>query len=82
MAGTEAAAAAAAGTMQFEASEEDVALMAAAAAGNCEELERLLDAGACVYYREPGTGKTPLHAAAENGHRAAVELLIRNHHPW
>ena len=69
-------------TMQFEATEDDAALMTAAAAGDCAELERLLDAGACVYYREPGTGRTPLHAAAEKGQRAAVELLIRNHHPW
>ena len=68
--------------MQFEANETDAMLMQAAADGDCAHLQKLLDDGACVYYREPGTGRTALHAAAEHGHREAVQLLIENHHPW
>ena len=68
--------------MQFEANETDAMLMQAAADGDCARLQKLIDDGACVYYREPGTGRTALHAAAEHGHREAIELLLENHHPW
>ena len=57
-------------------------LMQAAADGDCARLQKLIDDGACVYYREPGTGRTALHAAAEHGRREAIELLLENHHPW
>ena len=70
------------GEMQFEANETDAMLMQAAADGDCARLQNLIDDGACVYYREPGTGRTALHAAAEHGHREAIELLLENHHPW
>lgn len=68
--------------MQFEANETDAMLMQAAADGDCARLQKLIDDGACVYYREPGTGRTALHAAAEHGRREAIELLLENHHPW
>ena len=70
------------GRMLFEATDNDRMLMKAAADGDCALLEKLIDEGASVYYREPDTGKTPLHAAAEHGHLEAVKCLIENHHPW
>ena len=68
--------------MQFEATETDAMLMKAAAEGDCQRMEKLIDEGASVYYREPEKGRTPLHAAAEHGHTEAVKFLIENHHPW
>lgn len=54
------------------------AVAVAAGAGNARMLTMLLEAGASADARTAHTGRTPLMAAAQGGHTAAVQVLIRH----
>lgn len=56
-------------------------LYEAAAAGNAEEVSKLLDDGADVMWAD-AEGTTALMKAAENGHQAVVALLLEGGAPW
>lgn len=56
-------------------------LYEAAAAGNAEEVNSLLDDGADVMWQD-AEGTTALMKAAENGHQAVVALLLEGGAPW
>ncbi len=51
-------------------------IWAAAAAGDCDQIVRLLASGVPIDARQPGTGSTPLSMAAVFGQTAAARLLI------
>ncbi len=53
-------------------------LHSAASARNLEAARLLLDQGAPVNARQQG-GWVPIHAAAQNGDRPMVELLLQHH---
>ncbi|KAJ9473373.1 Ankyrin repeat [Diplonema papillatum] len=44
---------------------------------NCEQVQRLLEAGIDPDTKHETTGRTPLHAAAIKGHRGVVAVLLR-----
>ena len=52
------------------------ALYEASMHGDLDEVARWLDAGVDPNYQHPEYGTTPLIAAAEHGHLAAVKLLV------
>jgi ankyrin repeat protein len=54
------------------------AVAVAAGAGHTRLLSMLLEAGASADARTAHTGRTPLMAAAQGGHAAAAEVLIRH----
>eukprot|EP01012_Entosiphon_sulcatum_P068850 TRINITY_DN9929_c0_g1_i1.p1 TRINITY_DN9929_c0_g1~~TRINITY_DN9929_c0_g1_i1.p1 ORF type:complete len:537 (-),score=53.94 TRINITY_DN9929_c0_g1_i1:79-1689(-) len=48
----------------------------AAAVDDAITVERLLSQGLCVNSRQPGTGRTPMHCAAQNMAARCIELLL------
>jgi hypothetical protein len=57
-------------------------LMAAAAAGNVDDINALLQEGADPSYQDVAEGVSPLMRAAENGHLQAAVALLEGGAPW
>jgi hypothetical protein len=53
----------------------DEQILLSVAKGDKDAVQRLLDGGANVFAKD-GLGRTPLHLAAENGHREVANILI------
>ncbi|MDP2897204.1 MAG: ankyrin repeat domain-containing protein [bacterium] len=53
----------------------DVQILLSAAKGQKDAVQRLLDSGANVFATD-ALGRTPLHLAAQNGHREVANMLI------
>ena len=56
----------------------DISIKSAASKGNIEAVKQHLAAGTDVNAKEDGKYGTPLHRAADAGHKKVVELLLAN----
>ncbi|KAJ3096002.1 hypothetical protein HDU96_000922 [Phlyctochytrium bullatum] len=62
---------------------DDLALLAASAAGDLPAINTIVARSpTSLWYRDPTTGKSPLHHAAVNGKIEAVTELLRLGHQW
>lgn len=66
--------------MMEEEEESPSPLFLAADAGDVEEVQRLIAAGANVTYDDETGGETALHAAVKAGHKQVVKLLLNAGH--
>jgi 26S proteasome non-ATPase regulatory subunit 10 len=55
----------------------EAALAATAKAGDAEQLQNALHAGALINFRQPDTGRSALHEACAAGHTEVAELLVK-----
>ncbi|KAI8852962.1 S-adenosyl-L-methionine-dependent methyltransferase [Chytridium lagenaria] len=66
-----------------DSTDPDIALMAAASVGDITTITAIATASpTSLWYRDPTTGKSPLHLAALNGHMEAIKTLITLGHQW
>ncbi|KAI9310125.1 arginine N-methyltransferase 2 [Dichotomocladium elegans] len=62
--------------------EKGFELLKAVDAGNLEKAKALVDDGADLCFNGDALGRTPLHHAAEHGHKAVVQWLMEERHPY